>query len=74
MSEERERVPLLWSTVRETASARGFCCSMGIRIIRMCAEERIAWKGCTQREGHRDWQEMSQRRSCDRQLTFCRQF
>ena len=27
MSEKR--VPLLWSTVRETASAEGFCCNMG---------------------------------------------
>lgn len=25
----RESVPLLWSTVRETASAEGFCCNMG---------------------------------------------
>ena len=41
----------------------------------MCLQKsEAARKGCTQCQGQRNRQEMSQRRSCDRQLTVCNLF
>ena len=58
----RERIPLLWITVGDTAMAKGFCSNMGDTKY-LCVCRRT--KGYTQRKGQRNRQEMSQRR-CDR--------
>ena len=42
----RERIPLLWSTMGETALARGFCSNTGdTKYPRVCAEERSCLEG-----------------------------
>ena len=41
----RETIPLLWSAVRERASAKGFIFNMGIRSILVPAEEQSCLEG-----------------------------
>ena len=41
----RERIPLLWSTVGETALARDVFSNMGIRSVRVSAEEQSCLEG-----------------------------
>ena len=69
---ERERIPLLWSTVGKTALAKGFCSSLrDTKYPCVCRRTQLL-----RRDAHgekRNRQEMSQR-SCDRQLTGCSLF
>ena len=51
----RETIPLLWSAVRERASAKGFIFNMGIRSILVAAEEQ-SWPET--QGGQRDRQKM----------------
>ena len=46
MDVRREQIPLLWSTVGETASAKAFRSDMGIQNIRLSAEERSRMCAC----------------------------
>ena len=41
----RKRIPLLWSTVSESALAEGFSFNMGVQSIRVSAEERSCLEG-----------------------------
>ena len=46
MDVRREQIPLLWSTVGETASAKAFCSDMGIQNIYLSAEEQSSMCVC----------------------------
>ena len=39
----RERIPLLWSTIRETALAKGFCSNMGGMKYSCVLKNEAAW-------------------------------
>ena len=57
---------VLWSTVGETALAKGFCCKMG-DMKRLCVCRRTKLPGRrVHSEVRRNRQEMSQRGICDR--------
>ena len=71
----REIIPSLWSTVRERALAKGFSFNMGdAKCPCVLQKNEAVWKECTQLEGLRGRQGMSQRISCDREFTVCSLF
>ena len=42
----RERIPLLWSTVKETALAKGFCSNMGdTKYPCVCRRTKLPGRG-----------------------------
>ena len=42
----RERIPLLWSTVGETALAKGFCSNMGdTKYLCVCRRTKLPGRG-----------------------------
>ena len=65
----RERIPLLWSIVGETALAKGFqvvrtCGIRGIRVTALRKTKLSETEGCTQWEGQRnrqDWDEFEKK-------------
>jgi len=42
----RERIPLVWSTVGETALAKGFCSNMGdTKYVCVCGRTKLRGRG-----------------------------
>ena len=78
----KDEFPLPWSTVGETALAKGFCSNMGgggggggdTMDPCICRRTKLPGRGIHSQKIGRHRQGMSQRRSCDRQLTVCSLF